>query len=239
MKWLVVGLLLSSGVWGCKCREETLCAELGSAGHPMFAGTVLWVAEVTPGKDEAWVDYRKVRLRVRETFGGAEAGSEVEVLTGRGHGDCGVRLIAGEEYLVDARRGGDGVLRTSICSHTAAMRYAGAPLAVLRARMAGRSVPSLAGLVGMVERTEGGAKPGRTWTPLGMAQVRVKSAAGVRTAKADGDGVFLFYDLPEGRYEFDPPGWQRPFQLTGKGCVKKNLTVERRESRTGKAGRQK
>lgn len=140
-----------------------------------------------------------VRIQVNESFGGIAPGvREVDVLTGMERGNCGgIPPGPSGVYLIGASVGKDGALRTSRCSYTP-IEYAAADLRILRARRDGQRVPSLTGQI---------MRPGSNFydpRPLGNVRVRVKSDRKLYETQADPQGLYAFYDLPSGRYEFAP-----------------------------------
>ena len=69
-------------------------------------------------------------FQVERLYKGALA-SEVTVVTGQGHGDCGYRFQVGEQYLVYAGEDGDKRLGTNICTRTTPISRADADLVEL------------------------------------------------------------------------------------------------------------
>lgn len=65
---------------------------------------------------------------IQSTFKGRIPGTEVEVRTGTGGGDCGYHFETGQQYLVYAWTREDGTLSTSICSRTRPLSEAGEDL---------------------------------------------------------------------------------------------------------------
>jgi len=131
-------LLLNSLAFACSCVSFRACPRPGGPKTPVFLGTVLAVTDRPyTGKFE-FLSNRKVRIQVDESFGGLSPETkEVDVLTGLGGGDCGVPFKAGEQYLVDAYVGNDGLVHAGICSSTRRVDAAGECLRILRQRRAG------------------------------------------------------------------------------------------------------
>lgn len=172
---------------------------------PVFLGTVLSVTDVPGTGDFAFLSSRRARIRVDEPFGGlAPDVREVDVYTGSGGGDCGIAFKAGEVYLIDAFVGKDGAAHAGICSSTQRMDAAGVLLRVLRQRRDGKPVPSLVGRAARYDRNFDGLLGTLAPKPQANLLVRVKAGERVYETQADADGLYAFYGLPSGQYEFAP-----------------------------------
>ncbi len=190
--------------------------------------------------DMAFLSSRTVRIQVNESFGGVPPDAkEVNVLTGRGGGDCGVPFKVGEQYLVEAFVGSDGLAHAGICSSTRRIEAAGAALRILRQRRDGEQVPSLVGQIARIDRSFDGLLGTRAPKPLVNTLVRVKSVRRTYEAQADTEGLYAFYALPSGKYEFAPDlpagatlSWfigsdkpLAPFDLHAGACEERNIEV--------------
>lgn len=198
------------------------------------------VTDVVSTDLNSFLSSRKARLRVEESFGGLSAGvAEVDVFTGRGGGDCGIPFQPGESYLVDGFVAKDGSIHADLCSSTRRSQAMGAGLRILRARRDGQRVPSLAGRIVQLDRNFDGLFGVSGPHILPNTLIRVRSASRSREIRADAEGVYAFYDLPRGKYQFDadlPPGtkisWyigserpEAPFEITGIGCQERDIAV--------------
>jgi hypothetical protein len=209
-------------------------------------GTVVEVTAQGGASPESW-KWQKTRLRVDESFGGVGAEQrEVEVWTSLER--CGFSFRLGKSYLVDAWAGEGGRLVTSTCSYTGEVRTAGAMLQVLRRRRDGAKTPALTGRIVQRERNfkgDWGTGPARA---LGGTVVRVRSGEDSFETVADADGVYAFYDLPRGKYDYaaelpqgmvltgyvgteEPP---RAVGVTESGCQMAELSVTSRGSIAGR-----
>ena len=77
---------------------------------------------------------RVVRIQIAEVLTGVDPGQkEIEILTGRGGGDCGYSFQSGVDYIIYAYKNSEGRLETGICSRTRPLTQAAEDLAYLRA----------------------------------------------------------------------------------------------------------
>ncbi len=132
----------SQTVTACSCGGPgTPCESFGSAAA-VFVGTVTGVrenersdlktlSERRKAEDLGEIDWapRAFKFSVEQSYLGV-AGSEVEIFTGRGGGDCGLVFQTGQRYLVYAYRSKDK-LTTSICTRTKPFSKATEDLAFL------------------------------------------------------------------------------------------------------------
>jgi hypothetical protein len=204
--------LMSSGAFSCGCISFGGCPGLGNEKDPVFTGTVLEITDLTPTTDEAFLSSRKARIHVNESFGGLASDiDEVDVLTGVGGGDCGIPFKPGEVYLIAASRGNDGFLHTGACSYTQKIEFAGAALRVLRKRRDGYKVPALTGRIAQHDRNFQGNLGGLEPKHLANTRIRIKGGNGVYETWSDAEGLYEIYNVPPGKYEFDP---ELPFGTT-------------------------
>lgn len=233
-------VLAKAMVFACSCSMSSTCPTLGRTGSPVFVGSVIEVTDAGFQSGNKFLSSRKVRLRVTEHFGGlAPEQSEVEVWTGRGGGDCGIAFEAGETWLIDAFASEDGAFHTGICSFTRRIDAVGAALQLLRKRRSGEALPSLAGQIVRSRRDFKGPISTEPAKPLADAVVRVGSEHGSRETRADAHGLYAFYDLPGGTYQFAPDlpagtrlSWyigsdkpQTPFTLRASSCEERDIEV--------------
>jgi hypothetical protein len=237
--WLSA-LLLSSAAFSCSCIPYNGCPGLGGKRGPVFLGTVLTVTDLGRIDDNPFLTSRRARFQVNEPFGGlAPDVHELDVLTGLGGGDCGISFKPGEVYLIDAFVGKDGLFHAGVCSSTRKIEAAGVALRVLRQLRDGEEAPSLAGRIAQIARNFEGTYGTYVPKPLANALVRVTTDGKAYETRADKDGLYAFYGLPSGQYEFAPelpPGttlsWfigsDRPlgsFDLHAGACSERNIDV--------------
>jgi hypothetical protein len=212
---------------------------MGDKAGPVFQGTVLAVTDLPRTSDFLFLSMRKARIQVNESFGGLSPDvHEVDVLTGAGGGDCGIPFQPGEVYLVAAFVGNDGLIHAGICSSTRRIDSADVALRVLRQQRDGHLVPSLTGQIVQIDRNFEGLLGTLAPKRLANVAIRVRANGMVYETRADADGLYAFYGLPAGKYEFDPDlppnttlswfiGSDRaviPFELKG-GCAERNIEV--------------
>jgi len=102
--FIVMALLLVSAKtgYGCSCAfgGVSVCQEYWEASA-VFVGTVIESRIVSVKEGNYERQMRLVRFSIVSPFRGVE-GSEVEVLTGLGGGDCGFGFAQARQYLVYA-----------------------------------------------------------------------------------------------------------------------------------------
>jgi hypothetical protein len=161
---------------------------------------------------------------------------DLDIWTERG--DCGVEFQKGETYLVYAASDeGSGRLETSACLRTRRLSDAGADLAYLHFYQNGGDASSrIEGFVTAKWNQDRAVELDRVESPLPSLVVGLRSSAGVRYARSDADGRFVFDGLAGGDYEvsvFDPAfigadrvlvGPQR-VKVPAKGCASAVVVV--------------
>jgi hypothetical protein len=199
---LVILALLACGIVGVRAANACQCLSPGPACQTMwqaptvFAGEVVSIDDVTEPSGIATLPafpMRRVHLRVREAFRGTRA-DKVDVLTGRGGGDCGYPFSVGASYVVHAYPQPDGTLGTGICEPTKLLSEATADLAYLRA------VPSTNDAHGRIFGTA------RFWDEVvsGTSPPRTGYAGATVTATGPG-GRFAAVTGADGAYEILAP----------------------------------
>lgn len=195
---------LAARAEACSCMMgQQPCAAFGAASA-VFVGTAteVRVKEAAKSKSREKLDWTPVvvRFAVLQPFQGVE-GTEVEVTTGRGGGDCGYYFRRGESYLVYAYGGRDGKpLATGICTRTRPVSDASEDLEFLRglgARGPGVSIDV------RVERSRQNVKDGTSKSLGGLADARVtfEGAGESREVRTDSEGRVRLSGLKPGTYK--------------------------------------
>ena len=193
-------LLSAARAQACTCAGPGQPCEAFGRADAVFVGTVTGAETLKPKEGEDWLASRLFRFTVLQPFLGVE-GTEVEVATGSGGGDCGYGFRRGETYLVYAYGGRDGKpLTTGICSRTGPVSEASEDLEFLR------SLPSRAAGVTIsftVTRQRQSVKAGNSKEVGGMADARlvVEGAGGRAEVKTDPGGRARLSGLKPGAYK--------------------------------------
>lgn len=218
-----LALFAPAAARACSCIAQSArpCARAWSA-PVVFVGVA---AEERKGvKDQEGWGRRAFRFNVEETFRGSAAGS-VEVLTGRGGGDCGYNFVVGTRYLVYAHEGKDGALSTGICSATRPAERAREDLEYLRGLSRHAPEASVYGVVLFNSRDL--LKGAYLREPVSGAKVVVEGDSARREAATDAEGKFEVSGLPAGRYTVKVSGREhassldepKPFELRPAQCA--------------------
>jgi hypothetical protein len=213
--------VLSPSVHACTCAPPTLpCDAYGSAAA-VFVGTPISVRQVDSGNEANWPP-KAVKFSVEQSYLGVE-GTEVEVFTGMGGGDCGYYFQMGQRYLVYAYRNRNKIqLTTSICSRTTLFSPASEDIAFLGNLT---SQPSDATIFGQIVRTTPLKKNG---PPISEGIiVRIEGVDVRREIRPDPHGHYRLAGLAAGKYkvtlqlpdEFTAGQAVREVTITPRGCA--------------------
>jgi hypothetical protein len=197
---VVCGILGPRNASACSCLGPNPACRAFWTSSAVFVGDVMSIEDLpATSPPEPFLSTRRVHLRVRETFSGRPT-SEVDVLTGRGGGDCGYPFAVGEAYVVFANARADGGLSTGICDLTKPLTEAATDLAYLRALPTMTETKArIFGRAEMWDDDESGAtRPPRT--PYAGAKVVAAGSAGRFTAVTGTDGSFEIR-VPVGAYD--------------------------------------
>lgn len=210
----VLCVLLSAGrARACSCFTPGQPCQAFGAAAATFVGTVLDVRTNQPkpgAKDEIDWTPRVFKFAVLQPYAGV-AGTEVEVATGQGGGDCGYGFRKGETYLVYAYGGGNGKpLVTGICTRTRPVAEASEDLEFLRG-LAGRAAGVSLNIT--VARSLENVKSGSSKPVGGLAGARlsVEGAGESTEVKTDAEGRVRLTGLKPGAYKVT---LQLPEELT-------------------------
>jgi hypothetical protein len=209
---------ISSASFACSWGPRRACEWLSA--DSIFIGQVI---ETTPtehpdGRDK-WPGY-SMRIRVVETLKGS-LGTEVQVETGSGGGDCGTPLPPGKRFLIFASRDKQGTLWTGLESWSELPNEDGPNYELTKAAVVEPIKEALTFGRGSLYGRAIFSEPGR-WDSQGkrtgavserpIPSMVIHATSGTRsfTARTAKDGSFEFSDLPNGRYTVSPefdPGW--------------------------------
>ncbi len=234
----VLGLLaiLSPGVNACTCaRPGTPCESYGGA-DAVFVGTVIGVRNEDRSKENGFsLIALAFKFSVEHSYLGVD-GTEVEVFTGRGGGDCGFGFGIGKRYLVYAYRS-DNKLSTSICSRTTSYARATEDLAFLESLS---SAPKGATIYGQIIR----GTPRKKDVPALSEDtfVRIEGEGVRREIRPDADGRYRIAQLPPGKYKVtlqlpdaltvNQP--EREVSISDRGCASQNFYIQDNGRMSGK-----
>ncbi|CAN5720784.1 hypothetical protein BH18ACI4_BH18ACI4_09070 [soil metagenome] len=200
MRWLFIAItvfalvaLSAANALACTCLERAPCQAYGEASA-VFVGTVInsRILSIKQGNHES--SSRVVRLSVDSSFRGVK-GSEVEVTTAMGGGDCGFGFVPTQQYLVYASEN-NGKLSTSICTRTRSISRAAEDLSYIRGLAQAKPGATISGKVVQNRRNKNGG-----YDNLLLAHIRVTIEGRTkREIKTDKKGQFRVAGLPAGPY---------------------------------------
>ena len=241
---LVAMLVLSSSAKGCSCLDAGApCQAFGNASA-VFVGTVTNVKDATPPqprnqeelaalrKNETYWTPRTFTFSVEQGFLNID-GTQVEVSTGRGGGDCGYDFKPGKRYLVYAYRSTQGNrLVASICSRTKLYETADEDIKFLGTLS---SLSAGVTIYGEIKRQLHSIKRGdsRTADPFPDALLVVEGVDSRREVRADNQGRYRISGLQPGKYKVtlslpEEVMVHRPEQevtIADRGCASVNYFV--------------
>lgn len=232
----IVAALLSlapASVSGCTCvPTPPPCAALWES-DAVFTGIV---HEIESRSDDTGFVRNRVKFTAVEFWHGDQS-SVVDVLTGRGGGDCGYRFEIGQRYVVYANRTeSSGGLVTSICHRTRPISEAAEDLAYF-ASLA--SAPRGGTIYGSVERRRRprGGETTSTRERLRGVKVTIANESTTVTAVTDEEGRYRAEGLTPGAHSvrvsaentFSFPAGDSLHVVTvnvaDRGCAEANLVL--------------
>jgi len=200
--------------WGCICSPQTpgKCPGL-QKDDIVFLGTVRQVVRMPTSAsnpaDQNAAPLVRYHFRIDERFAGPNT-AEIDIYSGGDEGDCGYRFRQGVEYVVFTEQGTDGRLFATICNGTRPASEALALLPQLRAMRDGQHVASVFGVLRRAEPPTLAA-PDDPDDPLPHVALNLRSHDDRFTSDTDPNGVYSFYDVHAGEYQFTadlPPEMQ-------------------------------
>jgi hypothetical protein len=228
---LIVCLLLfgafAQSAQACTCAPQPLPCESYGVASAVFVGTVTGVREVERSnkKDLDWTP-RGFKFSVEQSYLGV-AGTEIEVFTGRGGGDCGYPVKRGERYLVYAHKYKDR-FTTSICSRTKQFSRATEDLAFLGNLS---SLPPGATIYGRIVRN---TTPKKDESLNDDVVLRIEGADVRREIRPDANGHYRVAGLPAGKFKVTlqlPEGLttyqpEREVSISDRGCASLDFSID-------------
>lgn len=216
--FVLLSLAIPTATSACTCSESSpgMCPGL-QAGDVVFLGTVTSATVAPPAPSAApssdpppaapgqtaesnATPLVRYRFHVDERFAGADS-PEIDVFSGGDDGDCAYRFKQGEQYLVITQQEGDSRLFATICSGTRSAVDARALIPQLRAMRDGQRVASV---FGILRRTDPPflSSPDDPDDPLGEISLHLRSHDDRFETATDSTGVYDFYDVHAGTYNF-------------------------------------
>ena len=208
----IVFLLAGRNAMACSCASPGTPCESYGAAAAVFVGTVTGVRDSQPRKQEDVGKRRKqegsgeidgipmaFKFVVEQAYLGV-AGSEIEIYTGRGGGDCGVTFQMGQRYLVYAYRYKDK-LSTSICTRTKPFNKATEDITFLGTLSS--AAPGVT-IYGKVNRDPGSGltRSEVRSEPLGQdILITIEGESEKKEIRPDADGNFRASGLRPGKYK--------------------------------------
>jgi hypothetical protein len=210
-------LLASSVVSACSCAGGAPpCESFGSASA-VFVGTPVSVRENkrTKSTNPNDIDWTPIiyKFSVEQSYLGVP-GTEIEVFTGRGGGDCGYQFKIGQRYLVYAYED-QNKLNTGICTRTKPFSSA---------------TEDLAFLGGLATTSPGVTIYGEVIGDEALRSdisIKLEGPGTQKEVRPDANGNFRISGLPAGKYKvslnipetlttYEP---QKEIQVADRGCA--------------------
>lgn len=195
---VIVVLVASPVANACTCAGSSPPCESFGTADAVFAGTVIGqrMSERPKQTDqnEVEIDFapRGVKFSVEQAYSGV-TGTEIEVFTGLGGGDCGVGFRTGQRYLVYAFRFQDK-LTTSICTRTRPFSQATEDLAFLGTLATARPGVTIHGGISRPEKTKD--------EPLSSdILITIEGESQRKEVRPDAEGRYRVSSLPPGKYK--------------------------------------
>jgi len=184
----------------CSTAPPGMCPGL-QKDDVAFLGTVT-SAENVPADPNAPTAAQVVHyhFHIEERFAGENA-SEIDIFSGGEDGDCAYYFKKGEQYLVFPNKSDDGRLFATICSSTRPALEGRALIPQLRSMRNGNQVASV---FGVLRRSNPPmlAPPDDPDDPLPNIKLKLRSKDDRFATSTDGNGVYTFYDVHAGQYQF-------------------------------------
>ncbi|HKV03787.1 MAG TPA: hypothetical protein VJO53_01640 [Candidatus Acidoferrales bacterium] len=207
-------LAVPAATRACTCPEVApgKCPGLQN-GDVVFVGTVTAAEDISNAGLQASVSsprpadvvasrVMRYHFQIEERFAGVSGDTaEIDIFSGGEDGDCGYRFKTSGRYLVFTHRGNDGRAFATICDGTRPASDAQALLPQLRAMRDGKRVASVFGVLRRADPPFLAAADDPDG-PLPKVSLRLRSRDDRFETSTDSEGIFSFYDVHAGEYEF-------------------------------------
>ena len=222
----------------CSCAGPGVPCQAYWDASAVFVGTVSYSSSVTLDEGNYQRSQRVVRFTLEEVFRGI-TGTEAEVMTGLGGGDCGYGFRLGGQYLVYAYRDKDDKLHTGICTRTRLISEAADDIAYVRGL--GKAKPG-ATIFGEVKRLDRNAQWEERLKPVMGAEIAIEGPSKRVKATTDSKGQYRVSGLPSDTYKVrvEPPDGlsiynvEREAKVSDRGCALISFWLEADTRITGK-----
>lgn len=238
--------LLPASIQACSCAGSGLPCQAFWSAEAVFSGEVEKISEtsvdMSTSKDRKFIFQQNlVRFAVSEKFRGI-SGDSVEIITGRGGGDCGYKFEVGQSYLVYAYKNPKtGKLGTGICTRTQLLSKAGEDLEYFRSLKNAELGSTIYGKV--LKRFV--FKEGETYkepVPLANIPITLEGESGILDTFTDEKGEYRLNGLLPGEYKVrlkTPEGlWtyeeENKVKVSNKGCAASSFVLVTRTSVSGR-----
>lgn len=240
---VIVLSLAGRNAMACTCMNPGAPCESYGKAAAVFVGTVTGVRDTErPTKDvnerrkledQGEIDWHPMayKFSVEQAYLGI-AGSEVEIFTGRGGGDCGVVFQNGQRYLVYAYRYKEK-LSTSICQRTKPFNRATEDIAFLGTLSSAAQGVTIYGRVS--PKGDFGIEPVEIKSePLNPdISIAIEGESDQKEIRPDADGRFRVSGLRPGRYKvtlrlpdtLSTPRNEEVLTLADRGCAAVNWYI--------------
>lgn len=204
---LTLALLAPAASFACACSDAPAgtCPHF-EVGDVVFLGTVTKVDEVPlpaaqkQNQSETATPILRYHFQVNERFARVDT-DEIDIYSGGDDGDCAFRFKQGVQYVVFAQQETESRLFATKCNGTRVATEAQALIPQLRAIRDGQHVASVFGILRRANPPTL-ALPDDPDDPLPGIPIRLRSHDDRFTSSTGPDGVYSFYDVHAGEYQF-------------------------------------
>ena len=169
--------------------------------YVVFIGTVIHIENPPTDDRNDQGGTSQYRFRIDEKLFGVEK-PVVDVLSGRGGGDCSYHFKPDQQYLVFPHKSEDGTLYASICSQTQPSQTAGELLTQLRALRDSKPVATLFGVLRQTPQPYASVWDDEFYKPIPETAIQLRGENQTSTTTTDDAGQYKFYNVPPGEYQF-------------------------------------